>query len=335
MAQQFGQARGTGVALRSALGVLPDPLAIRDPDLEPHERGAILVSAVFDAYFTIYLRQTADIFRVFRAGGGKGDEVELPMPMAGLLADAATRTADTFFQICARAIDYCPPVDITFGDYLRALITADRDLRPADPLGNRDALMQAFRLRGIYPRDAPYFSEEALCWQQVAPFELPPVTDLIFGDPNGFTAQEKNHNREVLTAYARENATMLGLRSDLFISVPSFHTAYRVAPDGRLLFDMVVEIYQSYQVPFDKKNPKVGSFPMHGGLTLIISRPPQPRRGDYGPAQIKYLISKRLDDKHSEVREDRQRAFALSEGLAEGKDPRRFQLDFNLLHGGF
>ncbi len=26
---------------------------------------------------------------------------------------------------CIRALDYCPPVDITFGDYLRAIITAE------------------------------------------------------------------------------------------------------------------------------------------------------------------------------------------------------------------
>ncbi len=130
LAQQFGEARGTGRALRSALSVPPDAKLIKNRDLDPHERGAILVSAVFDAYFTTYMRQTADLFRLFRAGGGNVDAEELPGPLANLLAEAASRTADRLFQICVRAIDYCPPVDITFGDYLRALITADRDLYP-------------------------------------------------------------------------------------------------------------------------------------------------------------------------------------------------------------
>jgi hypothetical protein len=40
--------------------------------------------------------------------------------------EAFADTAEDFFQVCARAIDYCPPVDITFGDYLRAVMTADR-----------------------------------------------------------------------------------------------------------------------------------------------------------------------------------------------------------------
>ena len=38
------------------------------------------------------------------------------------------RSADQVLNMCIRALDYCPPVDVTFGDYLRAIITADRDL---------------------------------------------------------------------------------------------------------------------------------------------------------------------------------------------------------------
>src|SRR6185295_1923465 len=142
LAQQFGEARGAGKALRSALSELPDPKKMKDPNLEPHERGAILVAAIFDAYFTVYLRQTSDLFRLFRAGGGNTESRELSGPMANLLAKAASKTAQILFKICVRAIDYCPVVDITFGDYLRALITADRDNHPSDPLGVRDALMQ-------------------------------------------------------------------------------------------------------------------------------------------------------------------------------------------------
>ncbi|HKR02669.1 MAG TPA: hypothetical protein VJT09_18465, partial [Pyrinomonadaceae bacterium] len=204
LAQQFGEARGTGRALRSALSVKPDPTLVKDPDLEPHERGSILVSAVFDAYFTIYLRRTADLFRIFRASGGDISSIELSGSMANMLAEVASRTAEDFFHICVRAIDYCPVVDITFGDYLRALITAHRDFYPADKEGVRDAFMQGFRLRGILPEDAQYFSEEALCWPQVPAGMLPLVEGLIFGDPNGLTRDEKNHNGEVLRAYARK-----------------------------------------------------------------------------------------------------------------------------------
>lgn len=333
LAQQFGEARGTGRALRSALGTPPDPNKLKT-EFEPHERGAILVSAVFDAYFTIYLRRTDNLFRIFRAAGGNTDSSELSGAMASLLAEAASRTADTFFQICVRAIDYCPPVDITFGDYLRAVMTADRDLHPSDPLGVRDAFMQAFRLRGIVPEDAQYFSEEALCWPQVAKDEFPSLEGLIFGDPNGLSNDEKDQNGQLLRAYAKTNAAKLGFRADANISVPSFHPAFRLAPDGSLRVDMVVEMTQKYQAPFDKKNPGFGTFPTHGGVTLIIAKPMR-EKGIYGPGQIRYLIQKALDGEHSAKREESQRAFALMSGLNEGKDNRRFQLDFNMLHGGF
>ena len=333
LAQQFGEARGTGKALRSALGKI-DPDWIKDPDLEPHERGAILVSAVFDAYFTIYVRRTTDLFRIYRAGGGSANPVELPAPLANMLAEAASETADQFFQICVRAIDYCPPVDITFGDYLRAIITADRDLHPVDESGVRDAFMQAFRLRGILPEGASYFSEEALCWQPVSPGFLPPVDGLIFGDPNGLTGEEKDRNGEVLRAYAKKHAKKLGFRSDLFISVPSFHPTFRIGPDGRLGIDMVVEMSQKYEAPLDPNKPELGTFPMRGGATLLIAKPPVQDRAS-ASGEIRYLIDRRLDEPgHTEVEERQRRIFQRDDALLDEAGPRRFQLDFNMLHGG-
>jgi hypothetical protein len=349
LAQQFGEARGTGRALRSALGQRPDPTLIMKPDLEAHERGSILVSAVFDAYFTVYLRRTADLFRIFRAGGGTTASVELSPSMANLLAGAASRTAEDFFQICVRAIDYCPPVDITFGDYLRAVMTADRDLHPTDKDGVRDAFMQAFRLRGILPHDAEYFSEDALCWPPVPPDYMPPVsallpdpgspngpkkeTDLIFGDPNGLTEKEKDINGSVLRAYGKEHSKRLGLRPNLNIDAKSFHPMFRLAPDGSLRIDMVVNLLQKYDAPFDPKKPDLGTFPVRGGVTLLIEKPSL-KDGAYPAAKIRYLIQKRVDCDYAGHREERQRRFSLREGLHEGKGEDRFLINFNLMHGG-
>ena len=333
LAQQFGEARGTGRALRSALTELPDPKKIRDPSLEPHERGAILVAAIFDAYFTVYLRQTADLFRLFRSGGNL-QTTEVSGPFANLLAKAASKTASILFKICVRAIDYCPAVDITFGDYLRALITADRDNHPADPLGVRDAFMQAFRLRGILPEDAQYFSEESLCWSPVPPGELPDFGGLIFGDPNGLTREEKNFNGDLLRKYAQANAEKLGFRPGKYISVPSLHPASRFTPDGRMRVDMVVEMAQQEDIFYDPKKQNLGTFPMRSGSTLLITKP-QLKDGKYGPGQLRYLIRKRLTGPYGERRQRRQRSFNLREGLLEGTGDKRFQIDFNMLHSGF
>jgi hypothetical protein len=334
LAQQFGEARGTGRALRSALSEIPDPKKMKDPSLEPHERGAILVAAIFDAYFTVYLRQTADLFRLYRTGGNFQTS-EISGPLANLLAKAASKTADILFKICVRAIDYCPVVDITFGDYLRALITADRDNHPPDPLGIRDALMQAFRLRGILPEDAQYFSEESLCWSPVPPSAFKDFEGLAFGDPNGLTRKEKDQNGKVLRAYAAANAEALGfVPGGKPIAVPSFHPAFRLTPDGNMRVDMVVEMSQPADVYYDPERPVLGTFPMRSGSTLLITKP-QLKNDKYGPGRLRYLIRKRLDGPYGERRQKRQRNFLLREGLLEGKDKKRFQLDFNMLHSGF
>lgn len=64
--------------------------------------------------------------------------------------------------MCIRALDYCPPVDITFGDYLRTIITADTDLVTNDNRDYRLAFIEAFRRPGIYPQGLKTFSVESL-----------------------------------------------------------------------------------------------------------------------------------------------------------------------------
>jgi hypothetical protein len=74
----------------------------------------------------------------------------------------STKETRAAAAVCARALDYCPPVDITFGDFLRAVLTSDLDFHPDDRDGVRDALMQAFRLRGIVADEVASFSEDSL-----------------------------------------------------------------------------------------------------------------------------------------------------------------------------
>jgi hypothetical protein len=328
LATQFGEASGLRGGLRSALGT---PANSNDINIktEPHDRGSILVAAVFDAYFTIYTRRTTDLFRIYRAGGATLGQDDLPGPLANRLATEASRTANEFFIICARALDYCPPVDITFGDFLRALLTAHRDLHPEDPDGVRDALMEGFRLRGIVADGATSFSEESLFWPKVPrESDLPRVTGLVFGDPNGLTKAEKDTNGEVLRAYAKANAARLGFRPNAEpIKAPSFHPTFHMGRDGRLFVNMVVELVQTINVPFDDSGS--ASFPMRSGATLLISQ--DAVDGDTRPEpRIRFVISKL----HDAEREERIRTYYVASGLAERSDDARFQINFSLLHVG-
>lgn len=334
LAQQFGEATGMHHALRSALGTKPNSDDIQK-FTEPHRRGSILVAAVFDAYFAIFLKRTADLWRIFRAGGGNPNPVDIPTALAERLSQEATRLAEEFFRICVRALDYSAPVDITFGAYLRSVLTADFDLHPRDEVGMRDALMQSFRLRGIYPEGAGFFSEGAILWPR-APENLPRVVGLDFGDPNGLTNAQKKKAARVLEAYVKKNRKVLGFSDDAPVRVPSFHSVFRINPDGSLRTDMVVEAVQTIQVPFNAAAPKFGSFPLRGGATLIIRRPVAGEPGaEKNEAPIRYVIAKHLGEgDERDQRADRRRRIADRLAVAGKAGGNPFQVDFAMVHGG-
>jgi hypothetical protein len=334
LAQQFGEASGMRSGLRSALGTRPNSNDI-NTKTEPHDRGSILVAAVFDAYFTIYTRRTADLFRIYRAGGGTLGEADIPATLAERLAAVASRTAEQFFVICARALDYCPPVDITFGDFLRAILTADRDFHPEDKDGVRDAFMQAFRLRGIVAEDAASFSEESLFWPKVQRDKLR-ISGLVFGDPNGLTKAERDINGMRLRDFTKANARLLGFDPTAGpINAPSFHAQprFHMSKDGSVYINMVVELVQTIRAPFD--DPDCGTFPMRNGVTLLVTQ--DPPQGDRHPEpRVRFVIQKL----HSREREERVRTYHVSAGRARPgpkhkmPDDSRFRMNFGLLHAG-
>jgi hypothetical protein len=201
LAHQFGQATGKRGALRDAIGSYdkqkkrwvphePDPgeyAATR----EPHERGAILVAAMFDAFLAIYKARIEDLLRIATGGTGVMPEGEIHPDLVNRLAREAAKTSGHILRIAIRALDYCPPVDITFGEYLRAMVTADTDLMPEDPWGYRIALIEAFRRRGIYPRGVRTLAADELLWDEgELSSVLPDFEDLMR------SLKERTHNYE-------------------------------------------------------------------------------------------------------------------------------------------
>ena len=187
LARQFGQAIGNHGALRDAIGRYeqgkwkpqePDPEQFQKTT-EPHARGAILVAAMFDAFIAIYKSRIADLLRIATGGTGRLPEGDLHPDLVSRLAREATKAAGHMLRMAIRALDYCPPVDITFGDYLRALVTSDWDVSTEDERGYRIAVIEAFRRRGIYPRDVRTLAADALRWQKPAEDMLPDFAELI------------------------------------------------------------------------------------------------------------------------------------------------------------
>ena len=146
---QFGTATGMGTPLRQVAGK-PDPLLF-GRTTEPHDLGWILVSAVYDAFANTYDRRTRDLLRLATGGSGRLPEGELHPDLVNRLTMECVRTAQAVLAMCIRATDYLPPVDPTFSDFLRAMVTADFELNRADDSGLRASMIEAFRTRGIRP----------------------------------------------------------------------------------------------------------------------------------------------------------------------------------------
>ncbi|MBX7211125.1 MAG: hypothetical protein K1X78_22655 [Verrucomicrobiaceae bacterium] len=172
LAQEFGSAMGCYGSLRDAIGHIdpktkqwrptePDP-GDYESTMEPHARGSILVAAVFEAFLSMYKHEVADLLRIASDGSGNLQAGELLPDLVHRLAAEASRCSQRVLNMCIRALDYCPPVDLTFGDFLRGIITADIDLKGEAQHEFRLAFIDAFRRRGIYPKGIKVLSVDSI-----------------------------------------------------------------------------------------------------------------------------------------------------------------------------
>lgn len=198
LAVEFGIASGSYGSLRDSIGTMDGKKWTRaTPNLddylqkfEPHDRGSILVAAVFDAFITIYNKRSEDLIRIATNGSGLLPEGRLGTDLIKRLAREASKAASHVLTMCIRALDYCPPIDINFGDYLRAIITADVELVPDDPRSYRIAFIEAFRKRGIYPEGLMNLSVETLTYTaEELPEDFKEFTETL----REFLIEFKNH----------------------------------------------------------------------------------------------------------------------------------------------
>ena len=310
----FELARGKGSrALRSI-----DLEGARRYDMkeEAHDLGTILVSAVMEAFVTIYSRKAAPFIRL--ATGGRNalskDET-MSADLIAQLTHTASRLASHLLSMCIRAIDYCPPVDVTFGEYLRALITADRELVPDDSWSYREALVDAFRKRHIFPRGVAALTEDALLWEAPpSPIVEPGLNfgQLRFSGDPGSAADPKEASRQAdligKMVSRKDRLALFGLAA---VNDPAFkgsrvgppvvesvRSLRRVGPDGQLAFGLVAEVIQHRHDPGGDGFPP---FTFRGGATIILD----------ADGDVRYVISKNIK---GEERLKRQREFASLAG---------------------
>jgi hypothetical protein len=336
LAQQFGHGIGRYGALRDSLGSVdekgkwvpstPSPSDYKNAT-EAHDRGAVLVAAVFDAFLSIYRKRSADLLRLATRGTGVLPPGDIPHDLVNRLSHEASKTAEQVLNMCIRALDYSPPVDMKFGDYVRALITADRDRR-----------------RGIYPEFVRNLSSESVCWDSPElnirieeALKLMTLTwDLHANRRGAYHSSLKNAGTLNLwlkdnideeqarsLGFSRESSLTVGKQEGRLspFEVHSVRPVRRVGPDGQQRLDLVVEITQSW-LPANANGEKY-----RGGSTLII---------DIEQKRLKYVVRKRVG--HAQ-RISTQQGFRMAladssirsnyyDDIARGREP------FAMLHRG-
>lgn len=361
LAKQFGEAIGGHGALRDAVGQPASPADYQTArQAGPHALGAVLVAAVFEAWLQVYEERSADLFRLATNGTGVLPAGEIPHDLAQRLAGEAAKLAGHFLNICIRALDYCPPVDITLGEYLRAMITADRDLVEDDPRGYRVALVDGFRQRGIRPPDVQTWSPAAMVWEEPEdPGLLDPICETLEGMVGSW---QLNGDRLAAWKGSRRDAAQLqvalmrALNRDRLLralgllpppeagdawraaevdgaigqvsplEVHSVRPLRRVGPDGQVLSAVVIEITQAWKpaVPPGAPEPEA----VRGGCTIIWDRTER---------AVRYVVYKRVGHRGRTEAQQALRLAVTESGSTRGNYDtlaRTRREPFALLHAG-
>ena len=230
-------------------------------------------------------------------------------------------------------------MDIRFGDFLRAMITADRDLVPDDKYAYREAIIDAFRRRSIFPLSVDNLSEDALIWRP-ARVPIDPIAGLSFanlrfrGDPQHpagakeLMRQARCLGEVVCSGHQAEEFGLVSssdaVKQSLNVGLPciqSIRSSRRIGPDGQVAFDLVAELTQRQTV-----TRKGRPMPFLGGATVIL-----------GPnGEVRYVISKSVVSdsriKHQTDFVESQAGGELWEETRHGLEPQPEML--RLVHEG-
>lgn len=225
LGEQFGKSLSGvhGTALRRSVTLKPSTTLKDTPDfLEEHTRGELLVAAMLRAFLSAYRDRVKTL--------GRDSDGRLP---AGRVSEEGADIADRMLTMSIRALDYMPPTDISFGDYISALLTSDLEIRPDDSRYQlRDHLLAGFAAFGFRP--ASNYAGEPGRWR-------PPLETLNYS----FVHREAlQRDRDEVFRFIWDNRTALGLCEEAYTEVCAVRPCLRVDIDGFTLRETVADYIQ-------------------------------------------------------------------------------------------
>ena len=272
---------------------------------ESHACGEVLVAAVINAYLAVWIKRLKAI----------GDESKLDRKRA---AEEGAEIADRLLTACIRAIDYCPPTDLQFADFVSAVLTADWELNPKDEKFDiRSSLLQWFREYGINPRSKGTEGRQEGSW------DPPPRPAAFKYDRTHFDSMKADENE--LFRFLWENRAPFKLNDQAFTRVLSVRPCVRLGRDGFVLRETAVEYHQQLKVfareLLSLKIRKPDGMPddtevtLYGGNAVIFD--------EYG--HVKYNIGNAIMERGAEQERQSKRLEYLWEhgGFAKGASKMR------------
>jgi hypothetical protein len=136
--------------------------------------------------------------------------------------------------MCIRAIDYLPPVEFEFADYIEAALVADQVVAPDDAHDYRGALERAFAAFGIRTGD-----------QEIV--DLSRTTARLCYEKLNFDALRVDCDE--IYRFIWQNARLLGIDLTYHLHVERVRHAVRVGPDGLVASEILADYVQTLDAP--------------------------------------------------------------------------------------
>jgi hypothetical protein len=232
LAEQVG-AELSGVrqtSLRESLELEPGDYLDREDRQDPHSRGEIIVAAVLRAFLKVWVRRLEPIIGVKSRLASRERVVE-----------EGAKAATHLLNMTIRALDYLPPTDLTFNDYLSALVTSDIETYLSDePYKYRQTLIECFNEYGIEPASGS--GEQSGQWG-------PPPGMPVHGFSH---AEPMKSDPEAVFRFVWENREFFNVHPDAFTRVLSVRPVTRTGHDGFVVRETVAECLQTLELRADE-----------------------------------------------------------------------------------
>lgn len=245
--QMGGALLATRGGLRRSAGLRPPPdwRTSRGWE-EPHRRGEVLVAAVLDTLIALWSERLSPLVHDGRIDRDRAGE-------------EGAKSADHLLRMSLRAIDYLPPVDFDFEDFVEAVLRADTELAPDDPHGYRPALLRAFRRLGIGRAEDRFVDLTAV---DSAPRY------------HGLNFAAMRTDADEIFRFMWENCAWLGVDPGYYTHVESVRPSIRVGPDGLVVNEAVADYVQMLELSGAEFIERARQWAAEEGSDEVIELPP-------------------------------------------------------------